>query len=300
MNIDKKTLAEKAKEQFDKSSKVERHITDLNRELYRVIVKGYTNIMKAYKVSEGYDFDKLRLDLSNGVDTELLNKIDDLTKTLAGQEVKLVEELLVEAFRDNALRLGFNVQMKIGYEIGMFDLSDETVKQLVNARWTKDGKNYIDRLSEGNQKTAKRLKNIVTDGLTKGVDPRKTANKLRDATNAKLSSARTLVRTETNSVVTQSDNKTYRKLGFEEYEFSAEYDARTTDICGDMDGERFPISEMMIGVNAPPMHPNCRSTINPVNIIDYKPPYRYGDDGFGNRIKVDSDMSYQEFKKQHL
>ena len=123
---------------------------------------------------------------------------------------------------------------------------------------------------------------------------------LKDATNSGLSNAQRIVRTETNAMITQSDHMTYEKLGFKEYEFNAEYDDRTTDVCGDLNGQRFLMSEMTIGVNAPPMHPNCRSTIDPVNIINYKPDYKYGKDGVGNPVKIDSDMSYQDFKKQYL
>lgn len=303
--LNKKKLAQKSKIAFDKGLAAERKLSVEYREVYRIILKDYFAIVGVYKKPTGeYDFLKLKEDLrknpTNNKETRLLLKIDELANKLIGRETKLVEEVMVDVFKENSSRLFYEIQKKVGYELELFDLSDATVKQLVQAKWTSDGRNYVDRISRGNTKMANNLKNIVTDGVTKGQDPRKTANQLRDVTNSKLSSAKTLVRTETNAMITQSDHMTYEKLGFEEYEFNAEYDDRTTDVCGDLDGQRFLMSEMTIGVNAPPMHPNCRSTIEPVNIINYKPDYKYGKDGVGRPVKIDSDMSYQDFKKQYL
>ena len=52
-----------------------------------------------------------------------------------------------------------------------------------------------------------------------------------------------------------------KKLGFEYFTFIATLDNRTSEICAEMDGKTFKITEAEAGLNVPPLHPNCRSTI---------------------------------------
>ncbi len=50
-----------------------------------------------------------------------------------------------------------------------------------------------------------------------------------------------------------------QKNGFTEYIFIA--NRNCCSICADLDGQRFPISKLNIGVNAPPMHDRCSCSI---------------------------------------
>jgi uncharacterized protein with gpF-like domain len=47
-------------------------------------------------------------------------------------------------------------------------------------------------------------------------------------------------------------------------------DSRTSEICRELNGKRFKLSEAEVGVNYPPMHPNCRSTTQLVLDEEYK------------------------------
>jgi SPP1 gp7 family putative phage head morphogenesis protein len=49
------------------------------------------------------------------------------------------------------------------------------------------------------------------------------------------------------------------KNGFDKYEFIA--NSGCCEVCGKLNGQHFPISELEIGVNAPPMHEGCRCSI---------------------------------------
>lgn len=48
-----------------------------------------------------------------------------------------------------------------------------------------------------------------------------------------------------------------------EYEYVAKLDSKTTKICRGLDGKVFKVKDMTPGVNAPPMHPFCRSAVVP-------------------------------------
>lgn len=45
-----------------------------------------------------------------------------------------------------------------------------------------------------------------------------------------------------------------------DYKYVAKIDKKTSKICHSLNGKVFKVKDMIPGVNAPPMHPWCRST----------------------------------------
>ena len=56
-------------------------------------------------------------------------------------------------------------------------------------------------------------------------------------------------------------NKSYLENNVEEFEFVAEPSA--CGLCKPLDGKTFKVSKMESGLNAAPMHPNCRCSTVP-------------------------------------
>lgn len=50
----------------------------------------------------------------------------------------------------------------------------------------------------------------------------------------------------------------FKRLGVSKYRFYTQADERTCEVCGSMHGLVFPVSAMVIGSTASPLHPNCR------------------------------------------
>ncbi|MEL1196510.1 minor capsid protein, partial [Staphylococcus epidermidis] len=48
-----------------------------------------------------------------------------------------------------------------------------------------------------------------------------------------------------------------------EYEYHAKIDGKTTKTCRHLNNKVFKVKDMKPGVNAPPMHPFCRSAVAP-------------------------------------
>lgn len=63
----------------------------------------------------------------------------------------------------------------------------------------------------------------------------------------------------------ESQKLTYLKeLGEDdEYKYVAKIDSKTSKLCHSLNGKIFIVKDMIPGVNAPPMHPWCRSTTVP-------------------------------------
>ena len=58
--------------------------------------------------------------------------------------------------------------------------------------------------------------------------------------------------------------KAFIDAGVEEYEFVATIDDRTTKECRELNGKTFKMSELKLGINAPPVYPPphpCRSVM---------------------------------------
>ncbi|MDI9497266.1 MAG: minor capsid protein [Bacillota bacterium] len=62
--------------------------------------------------------------------------------------------------------------------------------------------------------------------------------------------------TETARVQVAAQKKAYEEAGYETFQFVAEPSA--CPICAAKNGDRTAVEDMRIGINAPPIHPNCR------------------------------------------
>ena len=93
-----------------------------------------------------------------------------------------------------------------------------------------------------------------------------------------------------------------KHVGIERYQILATLDNRTSDICQEMDGQIFSLSEKEEGINYPPFHPNCRTTTIPYfepDEIDekYGIGTRLAKDEDGNYYKVPADTTYESWQK---
>lgn len=148
----------------------------------------------------------------------------------------------------------------IGLSIGA--INSKQIAALISTDWS--GKNWSERLWKDREKLGKKLKQTLEKGITQGIGYRKMARELRAEVGTSFNNAFRLIRTESAFIQGDINKNAYteaaNELGLDEYVYDAFLDSRTSTICRELDGKRFKISEMEIGVNAPPMHPNCRST----------------------------------------
>lgn len=98
-------------------------------------------------------------------------------------------------------------------------------------------------------------KNLKT-GLVQGKNPRVLAQDIRKTFGSSQYNAERLMRTEMARVQTDAQMQSFKENGFDEYQFLALGNA--CEICRALDGKHFKVDKMMPGLNAPPMHPNCR------------------------------------------
>ncbi|MFW3641873.1 minor capsid protein [Staphylococcus caprae] len=101
--------------------------------------------------------------------------------------------------------------------------------------------------------------------LLRGRHPYEFVKDLRKDTGATTYNMKRLLLTETARVQTLASKKhMLEQHGADaEYEYHAKLDSKTTKTCRGLNGKVFKVKDMQPGVNAPPMHPFCRSAVAP-------------------------------------
>lgn len=154
-------------------------------------------------------------------------------------------------------------------------------------------KNLFNQYEEG-------LKDVFVKGIVRGDSYQKMEENLIRATNITKGKANLLVRTEANAIFNQSVRNVIEDNPLVAgYRFRATLDSRTSSICQQMDGKYIPKEEVKPGVNYPPLHPNCRSTVTTVLVKDKDKQdlvQRYTKNGANQWEKVPPGMNYLEYK----
>lgn len=100
------------------------------------------------------------------------------------------------------------------------------------------------------------LEKELIRGVSQGINPRELARNLRQVIQSDVKNSERLLRTESSRVMTEVQRDMHKRNGYDMYEFIAEPTA--CEVCAELDGQVFLVDEMEIGVNAAPIHPNCR------------------------------------------
>jgi SPP1 gp7 family putative phage head morphogenesis protein len=115
---------------------------------------------------------------------------------------------------------------------------------------------WSDRLWDNQDALRSELDRLLNRGVVQGLNPRELARELRNKFDTSIYNSERLLRTEMARVQQDVFQDSMEQAGIEQYEYIAEPTA--CDICSALDGEIFDVSDAEPGVNAYPMHPNCR------------------------------------------
>jgi SPP1 gp7 family putative phage head morphogenesis protein len=153
--------------------------------------------------------------------------------------------------------------MKNAMGLSFSTIGSKKLKQILSSDWS--GASWSERLWKDRELVGKKITDILERGMVQGTSLQKMSRELKQATNQSFNNAFRLIRTETSFIDTQVTFEGYeqaaKELGLEYYKYDAHLDSRTSAICREMNDKIFKLSEKEIGLNAPPLHPNCRSTI---------------------------------------
>lgn len=194
--------------------------------------------------------------LSLDLDAQILAHDAAVAQAITTTNALAKNSLTAYYYTVNEIEAGLGVGLKYGA------MNAKQVRELITTNWS--GKEFSERIWDDRTKLATDLKRVMVDGFTKRKRNEGMAKDIAERFDVSYSSAERLVRTESARIVEAATQDAYKEIGVEQYEYSAILDERTSEICEELDGKIFNTADEVQGVNAPPMHPNCRSTTLPV------------------------------------
>lgn len=229
----------------------------------------------------------------------LQDNIDIELKKLANIEKKITKIRYVDTITEGYYRNIFDIQKGLNSGFNFSQIDKKTIELMLNNKWNNKS-NYSDRIWNNSEKLSNYLRtSMIADTLT-GKSIKKMSTELNQAMEVGLYNAIRLVRTETNYFANQAEILSYEECGIKEYQFIATLDHITCERCGELDKKVFKVKEARQGKNCPPMHPNDRCTT-----VAY---FGENDEGIkriardpktGKNYYIDSNISYEEWKKQY-
>ena len=131
---------------------------------------------------------------------------------------------------------------------------------------------YSQRVWAHQEQLKYELHKLLTRGLMQGINPKKLASELSRTFGVSLRNASRLMRTEMARVQTEAQFQSYKRNGFEWYQFHT-LGSKACEICRALDEKVFKVDDMLVSENAPPMHPNCRcstsASVGPESDVNY-------------------------------
>src|SRR5690606_4098893 len=193
----------------------------------------------------------------------------------------------------------FEIQRGTGFGVTFAKVDQETLEKALGTQFA--GSNWSKRIWGDRDKLIGELRTKLAQAFIRGESAERTTRELADRMRVSLSNAERLVQTETAFFVGEATAAGYKASGVvHKYEFLATLDSRTSDICRSMDGRVFALSEREVGVNYPPLHARCRSTVVPYFDDEIDPGERIARDTEGDAYFVPGDMKYEEWYDEYV
>lgn len=217
-------------------------------------------------------------DLSERANTEMrlynmtmkVNRLELLKANIGMELVEKFEDM--NDYMDDKLteRTTSELKRQAGILGGSVYKSEEMAASIVGASF--HSATYSDRIWAHQDQLKYELHRLLTIGLIQGVNPKKLASDVAKTFGVSLRNAQRLMRTEMARVQTDAQFESYKRNGFEYYQYHT-LGVKACPICRPLDGRIFKVSEMLISENAPPMHPNCRcstsASVGPEGDVNY-------------------------------
>nr|WP_313795207.1 minor capsid protein [Staphylococcus warneri] len=171
---------------------------------------------------------------------------------LESQMRNYMESAYYRALKQQAGILGETLQ------VAHTDVKTIVLAPFQNSNWSR-------RLWRDMKLTRIQVQRAVNHVILRGRHPYEFVKELRKESGNSTYEIRRLLITETARVQTLATKQHMLETSGPdaEYKYVAKIDGKTTKTCKGLNGEVFKVKEMTPGVNAPPMHPFCRSSVVP-------------------------------------
>lgn len=210
-----------------------------------------------------------------------------------------VDEHIRDMYKQDYYHTAFEIQKGIGVGYSFAGVDESKLEKVINKSWVADGINFSDRIWKNKANLINQLHTSLTQMLITGDGPDKAISNISKAMNSTKYQAGRLVMTESAYFGSLAQRDCLKELDVEKYEIVATLDSHTSEICREMDGKVFKMSEYEAGVTAPPFHVNCRSCTCPYFDDEFAGGERAARGEDGKTYYVPADMTYKEWKEKN-
>lgn len=219
-------------------------------------------------------------------------------EVLFGGQLDTIDAAMRGIYLDGYYRTAYEVHKDVGFGWDFGTLDQRRIDKVINKPWAQDGRNFSDRVWSNKQKLVNELNTTLTQNIVLGQDPQKAIDVMTKRLNVSKNTAGRLVMTEQAAFCSAAQHDCFKDLDVEEFEIVATLDSHTSEICQEMDGKHFKMSEWETGITAPPFHVWCRSTTVPYFADDFgEPGERAARGADGKTYYVPADATYKEWSK---
>ena len=233
----------------------------------------------------------------DGMKLQLEHHVDKLYKNIDSKTRNHFKESLNENYLNTAFELqkgiGIGEKMEVPYD-------ERKLENILRTPWASDGKNFSQRIWKDRTQLVNNLQKNLSESVIRGDSDTDMIQALsKDEKRAEFNTRR-LVETESAYFDSLSEQECCEDFGVEKYRFLAVLDMKTSDICQELDNKVFLEKDRQVGVNAPPMHPFCRSTTAPVIDEDFLTSRRAKNPKTGEYDEIPPDMNYKQWKEKYV
>lgn len=264
------------KNMHDKATKCMAKVNKAYDDSLERLKKEIDHIMSDYNPTEKIDYDKYKelLQIYNTtkdkrVKAEAKRLIKENSASYRIQRKEALSKAIeIEKLKqvDTQLNLGGkhlkNVYSSVLNDLGGAKVSKKYLDEVLNHEWA--GSNFSKRVWHNQDVLAKSLESNLLQSFASGKSNKQIADELEYHTNLGRYAANRLIRTETSYMVNSADLESSKQRGIKAKKFQANLDKRTSKICREHNQKVILIDNIKIGVNAPPLHPFCRSFLSDV------------------------------------
>lgn len=226
----------------------------------------------------------------------LFFNLDTRLIELAGSAQLTFETWLSGLYESVYYQTGYNISVGTGIGVAMNRLNEAVVKEAITYPWS--GQMFSERIWTNRNQLVTQLRSTITNGLIRGSSVQKMSRELAVKMDSSYKNSLRLIRTESAAVIGDATSKSYENLGVGQYQFIATLDNRTSKVCSSLDTKVYKLSDKQVGVNYPPMHPNCRSAVVPYFNNRKQAELRRARETGQNEIIPN--MSYNDWKNKYV
>lgn len=225
-------------------------------------------------------------------------ELQQQVERLAGGQLDGIDALARRIYTEGYYKTAFEIQRGVGVGWTLHALNEDAIAKVLSRPWTTDGQTFRDRVWTNKTALLNSVNQHLTQMIIRGESARKTIDTLAHDMNVSKSKAGRLVMTESAYFSSAAQKDCFNTLGVERYVVVATLDKDTCDVCGDMDGKVFKMSEYEEGLTAPPFHPWCRCCTAPWYEDMQNLGARAARDGNNQTFYVPRDTTYKSWMAQ--